>query len=104
MDSGYHAPSGPLNQVVDLRFSANGHAIPWKRDPLDLFKFHITVPTGVERIESSLDFVLPTKPAADLGAASPWLFILEWNDVLVYPSGKSGKEIRIAAEVRLLRG
>src|ERR1700738_4121694 len=41
---GYHAPVGPLNNIVRLKMSANGQPIEWKRDLVDMFAFHLVVP------------------------------------------------------------
>src|SRR5438874_2126847 len=38
---GEHAPTGPITDLAGLKISANGHPIEWKRDPLELFAFHI---------------------------------------------------------------
>ena len=43
---GEHAPSGPVGNVAGLKFSANGKTIPWRRDLLDVFTFHVDVPSG----------------------------------------------------------
>src|SRR5579872_741087 len=37
---GEHGPDGPVSNVTGLKFSANGKAIPWERDKLDVFTFH----------------------------------------------------------------
>ena len=43
---GNHGPSGPLNQLAGLRLSANGQNLEWRRDPVNMFAFHVTVPAG----------------------------------------------------------
>src|SRR5208282_2569804 len=48
---GEHTPSGPVGNVAGLTFSANGKTLPWRRDLLDVFTFHVDVPSGVERLE-----------------------------------------------------
>ena len=34
---GEHSPTGPITQVVGLRFRAGGREIRWRRDPVDMF-------------------------------------------------------------------
>jgi hypothetical protein len=32
--------------LTGLHFKANGQEIPWKRDPIEMYSFHLTVPAG----------------------------------------------------------
>jgi hypothetical protein len=41
---GEHQPSGPVGNVAGLTFAANGKTLPWRRDLLDTFTFHLDVP------------------------------------------------------------
>ena len=41
---GNHAPTGPIADLVNLRFTADGKSVAWARDPVDMFRFHIPVP------------------------------------------------------------
>ena len=41
---GEHGPTGSLNGVVGLRFRSQGRELEWRRDPLDMFTFHLEVP------------------------------------------------------------
>ena len=41
---GEHGPDGPIANLTGLKFSANGKTIPWERDLLDVFTFHVDVP------------------------------------------------------------
>ena len=43
---GEHGPTGPINDLVGLKFMANGKSIPWKRDAVNMYAFHVTVPEG----------------------------------------------------------
>src|SRR5262245_32413828 len=43
---GEHAPDGAIDDLVGLIFTAGGKAVPWRRDPVDLFAFHIDIPQG----------------------------------------------------------
>src|SRR5438093_2828982 len=42
---GEHAPTGPIRDLAGLRISAGGQTLQWKRDSVEVFAFHITVPT-----------------------------------------------------------
>jgi hypothetical protein len=44
---GNHAPNGTLDKFAGLVIRAGGKVIPWTRDVVDVFAFHIDVPEGV---------------------------------------------------------
>src|SRR5881392_3076919 len=54
---GEHAPDGPIDDVVGLRFSAGGKTVPWRRDLVDQYAFHLDVPEGASTLDVSLDFL-----------------------------------------------
>jgi hypothetical protein len=43
---GVHAPIGPVNNMAGLKISANTATLPWTRDALDIFTFHVDVPSA----------------------------------------------------------
>jgi len=59
---GEHSPTGPINDLVGLKLSANGKTIAWQRDQVEMFAFHCEVPQGVNELEVSFDDV--SQPAA----------------------------------------
>ena len=54
---GNHRPSGPVNSLSGLQVSAAGKPIPWQRDPVDMFAFHVEVPAGASRIDVAFDLL-----------------------------------------------
>jgi predicted metalloprotease with PDZ domain len=77
---GDHSPSGPIGAMMGLEITADGKPVAWLRDAVDMFTFHVTVPTGVDRIDIRFQF-----PARD--RVTPNLVGLEWNDVALYQAG-----------------
>jgi len=77
---GDHAPDGPIGTMMGLEITADGKRIAWRRDEVDMFTFHLTVPPGVDRIDIRFEF-----PARD--RVTPNLTGLEWNDVTLYQAG-----------------
>src|SRR6185295_18865416 len=61
---GEHGPTGPLNGVVGLRFSSQGHELEWRRDPLEMFAFRLEVPAGANAVEADFDFLPPAESGA----------------------------------------
>jgi len=98
---GYHAPVGPLNNIVRLKMGGNGQPIKWKRNLVDMFAFHLVVPAGVSVLYVAMDVVAPRRPNADLGASTARLFVLEWNEVVLYPQGAAADEVLARVQIRL---
>ena len=45
---GEHSPTGPIADLVGLKIAGGGKDIPWRRDDVDMYAFHVEVPAGVE--------------------------------------------------------
>ena len=102
---GEHGPTGPISGLTGIRFSAQGAPIPWHRDPVDLFAFHLEVPANATAVEVDLDYLAPA-PGANFTAGastSPRLGVLSWNTVLLYPLGNSDA-MQYEASLRIPQG
>ncbi len=101
---GEHGPTGPIQDLAGLKFTAGGKALPWRRDLLDGWTFHVEVPAGASSIEAWLDFI---SPAGSEGiytggaTATDRLAIINWNDVLLYPEGWPSDDLTYTASLRL---
>src|SRR5580700_3535296 len=84
-----HSPDGPIPNVAGLKFSAGGKEIAWVQDAVDMYAFNLDIPAGVNSIQASLDFLISAPgPTIDFAASgSAKLFILMWNQVILYPKG-----------------
>jgi predicted metalloprotease with PDZ domain len=88
---GEHSPTGPIQQLVGLRFSAGGKPIAWRRDAVDMFAFHLAVPAGGEAIEADFDYLSPQDSfgggyGEGPNATAHWLVVL-WNQQVLVPRG-----------------
>src|SRR5262245_19347346 len=103
---GEHQPSGPIIDLSGLKLTAAGKPVAWKRDDVDLYAFHCTVPDGAESIEASLEYLIPgDKGGFGAGpAVSARLAILNWYLVTLYPAGTPVREIPIKASLTLPKG
>ena len=101
---GAHSPRGPISSLAGLVIRANGQVIPWRRDPVDVFAFHLDAPAGASSLEVEFQFVSPT--ARDQGriVVTPDMLNLQWNQVLLYPAGHFARRITVEPRVRLPRG
>ena len=48
-------PQGPADDITGVVFTANGKPLVWRRDDVDLYAFHLTIPAGVTTLHAHLD-------------------------------------------------
>jgi predicted metalloprotease with PDZ domain len=96
---GEHSPTGPINDLVGLKLSANGKPIPWRRDEVEMFAFHCNIPAGVSLLDVTFDDV--SQPES---TASAKLARIKWNRLLVYPEGMNSDAISVKASLKLPAG
>jgi predicted metalloprotease with PDZ domain len=103
---GEHAPDGAIDDLVGLKFSAGGKAVAWRRDPVDLFAFHLDVPQGVNTLEASFDFLSAIGAGGFSSASSETahLGIYSWNQVLLYPQGARTDDVMFRASMQVPTG
>ena len=103
---GEHAPDGPIVDLTGLKLSADGQTIPWRRDLLDMFAFHVNVPAGVRTLEVSFDYVEPSATSGFTAGASTTekLAVISWNQNLLYPAGHLAEDLVYKATLKLPAG
>ena len=102
---GEHGPTGPIQDLAGLKFTANGKALSWRRDLLDGWTFHVDVPAGVSSVEGSLDFISPAGSDGGVytggATATDKMAVINWNAMLLYPAGWTSDELSYSASLRL---
>ena len=104
---GEHGPTGPIQDLAGLHFTAKGQELPWRRDLLDGWTFHVEVPAGTASVEASLDFISPAGPEGIYtggATATDRMAVLNWNALLLYPEGWTSDELTYDASLRLPAG
>jgi predicted metalloprotease with PDZ domain len=96
---GEHGPNGPIAGLTGLKFEADGKTIPWQRDLLDVYTFHLEIPAGVSRLEAKYDYIEP-----DGVSATDKLLVLEWNEVVLYPAGVPAQQLTYEAKILMPDG
>ncbi|HUA99835.1 MAG TPA: hypothetical protein VMA34_15995 [Terracidiphilus sp.] len=96
---GEHGPDGPIMDLTGLKFTADGKAVPWTRDLLDVFTFHVDVPEGATELEASYDIIEPENYSA-----TDKLMVLEWSDVVLYPAEPAAQDLTYDAKLMLPEG
>ena len=106
---GEHGPTGPVQNLTGLKFTANGQELKWRRDLQDGWTFHVDVPAGVTSVHAALDF---TSPAGHEGegvytggaTATAKLALLDWHTVLLYPAGPPSDQLQYQVTLRVPAG
>src|SRR6185436_16395231 len=96
---GEHSPTGPINDMVGLKLTADGKPIAWQRDDVEMFAFHCEIPQGVSVLDVTFDDV--SQPES---TASAKLARIKWNRLLVYTQGMTSDAITVKASLKLPAG
>src|SRR5436853_2696936 len=102
-----HGPTGPIQDLAGLKFTANGQTCKWRRDLLDGWTLHVEVPAGATSVDASLDFISPAgSEGIYTGGASATdkMTVISWNTMLIYPAGWTSDELTYEASLRLPQG
>jgi predicted metalloprotease with PDZ domain len=100
---GDHAPVGPINELVSLRFRAAGRPVSWKRDLTDMYAFHVDVPPGTTTLDVSLDYLIGAAgtTASTERVSSGRLAMINWYAAMLYPQGVVNSAYRVAPSITL---
>lgn len=103
---GEHGPDGPISNVTGLFFHADGKLVPWQRDKLDVFTFHVDVPEGTTRLDVDFDYLEPNGGGFATGAASSTdkVVVISWNQNVLYPAEQPANEVMYRPRLILPRG
>jgi predicted metalloprotease with PDZ domain len=94
---GNHRPNGPVENITGVVFTANGQTLAWRRDDINLFEFHLTIPNGVTTVHAHLDCIVTSR-------ATTKMAVLEWEKLLLYPANVSVRDIPIQPSVTVPGG
>jgi predicted metalloprotease with PDZ domain len=100
---GEHGPTGPIADVVSLKFRANNKMIAWRRDSVNLYAFHLTIPQDSTALDAAFDFISPADAGGFTEGSSMTteLAVLNWNQYVLYPQGSSADQLHYQATLRL---
>jgi predicted metalloprotease with PDZ domain len=101
---GTHAPEGPIDRLAGIKITANGAPVPWTRDRVDVFAFHLHPAAGVKSIDIDFDYLSPTSLKVGAIEVTRDILLLEWNALLLYPAGYFTRQIPVEASLTLPAG
>src|ERR1035437_7451713 len=59
---GTHSPSNPASELAGLIVTANGKRIPWVRDRVDMYAFHVEAPKDATMLDINFQYLAPQDP------------------------------------------
>jgi len=103
---GEHGPTGPVVDLTGLKFSINGQPLAWRRDDVEMYAIHLTIPVGAQFLEATLDYTSPEEGGIYTGGAtaSAKLAVVSWSALLLYPAGYNAEKITYQASLRVPEG
>lgn len=101
---GNHAPRGEIEKLSGLTITAAGRRVAWRRDPYDVYAFHVDVPQGARSLELAFQFISATAPDQGRVVVTPDMLNLQFNSVSLYPAGHYARAIQVQADVRYPEG
>jgi predicted metalloprotease with PDZ domain len=100
---GEHEPTGPIGDLVGLKFTVDGKPLAWRRDLVNMYAFHMVVPREATSVHVRLDYLssAPKEGYSSGASASAYLAVLNWNQVLLYPKGWNIRELTFLPSLRI---
>ncbi len=101
---GNHGPSGPVDDVAGLTFTANGQRLEWVRNTLHPWAFQIEVPAGVTQVEASFQWLTPLDGSQGRIVFTDEMVNIQWEKALLYPAGYRSNRITFKPTLKLPSG
>lgn len=93
-----HGPSLNVVDLAGLIVEAEGRRIPWRRDRYEPHAFHLDAPPGTKVVDVRFQMVA----GGDL--LTPDIVSAPWQRLILYPAGRYGRNIAVAATLTLPEG
>ena len=101
---GAHNPGGAIDKVAGLIVHADGQRVEWKRDPVDVYAFHVVPPAGARSLEVEFQFLSPVSTREGRVVMTPEMLNAEWIALALYPAGYFSRDIPVKASIKLPEG
>lgn len=101
---GNHGPVGPVSQIANLVFTADGQRLDWVRNTLQPWAYQIDVPEGASAIEVSFQWLTPLEGAQGRIVVTPEMLNHQWEKAVLYPAGYYSRQIAYNPHLKLPEG
>ncbi len=101
---GNHGPVGPVDDLGDLRITANGQPLRWVRNTVNTNAYEVEVPAGVSAVDVSFKWLTPIDGAQGRIVITDTMLNIQWEKALLYPAGYYARQITFQPTLRLPAG
>ncbi len=101
---GNHSPSGTIDKFAGLVIHAGGAVLPWTRDVVNVYAFHVAVPKGAASIDADFQFLSAVETKEGRVMMTPDMASLQWNSLALYPAGYFSRRIMVSPSVKFPAG
>ncbi len=96
-----HRIAGSIRALAGLTIRTGDQVVPWHRDDVEVYAFHVDVPTGATELALEFQFLSPTLSDQGRIVTTPDMLNLQWWDMVLYPAGYYTRRIRVEPSVTL---
>ena len=101
---GHHSPTGRIDTLARPEIHAHGKRVEWLRDTVDVYAFHVDVPSGAKKLDLEFQFLSAGDGNEGRIVMTPEMLNLQWNSVVLYPAGHFVRQITFEPTIRLPDG
>ncbi len=101
---GTHRPDGRIDALAGLVIKADGKRVNWVRDMVDVFAFHVEVPTEAKNLELEFQFLSAGDGNEGRIVTTPDMLNLQWTSVALFPAGHFVGQIKFEPSLLLPDG
>jgi len=101
---GNHSPAGPVDDIADLRITADGRPLRWVRNTVNTNAFQVQVPAGVSTVEVTFKWLTPIEGNQGRIVITDDMLNIQWEKALLYPAGYYSRQISFQPTLRLPAG
>ncbi len=101
---GHHAPRGEIEKLAGLTFTADGRTVPWRRDPVNVYAFHVAVPDGAKTMVADFQYLAATERDQGRIKIGATVMNLQWDNLSLYPAGYAARRIPVQARITFPAG
>jgi predicted metalloprotease with PDZ domain len=101
---GNHGPTGPIPDFAGLVVTAGGKPVPWVRDTVNMYAFHVDVPEGATSVKAVFQFLSPVDNKDGRVVITSNMLDVQWRPEILYPAGYFTRDIQVHPAVTLPDG
>jgi predicted metalloprotease with PDZ domain len=101
---GNHGPTGAIAALAGLVVTANGHEVPWLRDTVNMYAFHVAPPAGARSVQVQFQYLSPVEKSEGRVVTTPNMLDVQWRPEILYPAGYFERDILVHAALKLPAG